>query len=89
MSIKDVRRGILDAMVGLADVKGVEEEWYRDEVGVRGELVEVVEKWLAKRGRLEEEVERVEGGVEGREMERVRERLEGVEVCILYDAIFG
>ncbi|RVD86137.1 uncharacterized protein DFL_004428 [Arthrobotrys flagrans] len=79
MGIQDVRRGILDAMVSLADVKAVEEDWYAGEAHARGELVGMVERWIRKRGRLEKEVEVVEGGREGREMEGVRERLEGVE----------
>ncbi|KAK6508712.1 hypothetical protein TWF506_010790 [Arthrobotrys conoides] len=79
MGIQEVRRGILDAMVGLADVKAVEEDWYGGEVFARDELVGMAEKWIRKRGRLEKEVEKVEAGNEGKEMERVRERLEGVE----------
>ncbi|KAF3199316.1 hypothetical protein TWF191_003014 [Orbilia oligospora] len=79
MGIQEVRRGILDAMVGLADVKAVEEDWYGGEVFARDELVGIAEKWMRKRGRLEKEVEKVEAGSEGKEMERVRERLEGVE----------
>ncbi|KAJ6256862.1 hypothetical protein Dda_8732 [Drechslerella dactyloides] len=79
LGIKEVRRGILDAMVGLADVKAVEEEWYGGEEGTRVELVDAVEKWVRKREKLEREVERVEGGREGKEMDRIRERLEGVE----------
>ncbi|KAF3922574.1 hypothetical protein ABW21_db0209688 [Orbilia brochopaga] len=79
MGIKEVRRGILDAMVGLADIKAVEEDWYMGEEGSRVELADVVERWTRKRARLEKEVERVEGGKEGKEMDRIRERLEGVE----------
>ncbi|KAK6527321.1 hypothetical protein TWF281_010507 [Arthrobotrys megalospora] len=79
MGIKEVRRGILDAMVGLADVKAVEEDWYAGETSARVELVDMVEKWVRKRGRLEKEAERVEAGSEGKEMDRIRERLEGVE----------
>ncbi|KAF3938865.1 hypothetical protein ABW19_dt0208472 [Dactylella cylindrospora] len=79
MGIKEVRRGILDAMVGLADVKSVEEEWYAAEVSTRGDLVDMVEKWVRKRERLEKEVEKVENGEEGKDMDRIRERLEGVE----------
>ncbi|KAK6533790.1 hypothetical protein TWF694_002719 [Orbilia ellipsospora] len=79
MGIKEVRRGLLDAMVGLADVKAVEEEWYAGELNARVELVDLVDRWIRKREKLEKEVERVEGGPEGKEMDRVRERLEGVE----------
>ncbi|KAK6332963.1 hypothetical protein TWF718_010790 [Orbilia javanica] len=79
MGIQEVRRGILDAMVGLADVKAVEEDWYGGEAGARDELVGIVEKWMRKRGRLEKEAEKVEAGSEGKEMDKVRERLEGVE----------
>ncbi|KAK6347341.1 hypothetical protein TWF696_007410 [Orbilia brochopaga] len=79
MGIKEVRRGILDAMVGLADIKAVEEEWYVGEEIARVDLVEAVERWVRKRARLEKEVERVESGEEGKEMDRIRERLEGVE----------
>ncbi|KAK6329791.1 hypothetical protein TWF730_006090 [Orbilia blumenaviensis] len=79
MGIKEVRRGILDAMVGLADVKAVEEDWYAGEVNARVELADMVEKWMRKRGRLEKEAEKVEAGSEGKEMDRIRERLEGVE----------
>ncbi|EWC48306.1 hypothetical protein DRE_07776 [Drechslerella stenobrocha 248] len=79
MGIKEVRRGILDAMLRLADVKAVEEEWYTGEIYTRAELVDAVEKWMKRRQRLEKEVERVEGGREGKEMDKVRERLEGVE----------
>ncbi|EPS42125.1 hypothetical protein H072_3967 [Dactylellina haptotyla CBS 200.50] len=79
MGIKEVRRGILDAMVGLADVKAVEEEWYSGELNARVELVDIVDRWIRKREKLEKDVERVEGGPEGKEMDKVRERLEGVE----------
>ena len=80
IGIKEVRRGILDAMLGLADAKAVEEEWYAGEENARIELVDVVERWVRKREKLEKETERVESGPEGKEMDRVRERLEGVEV---------
>ncbi|KAF3909324.1 hypothetical protein ABW20_dc0110146 [Dactylellina cionopaga] len=79
LGIKEVRRGILDAMLGLADVKAVEEDWYAGELNSRAELVNIVQRWVRKREKLEKEAERVESGPEGKEMDRVRERLEGVE----------
>jgi len=80
ITVKDVRIALLNAMQGLAEVRGSEDDFYEEELGIRMDLVHKIERRIKKRSKLEQDIEVIQNGDEERQMEALRQDLGRIEV---------